>query len=143
MVNRGVGPARVRAAALEYRGEHKENWREVLRGIYDDDTSRTIEQVGEYGYVNGFVYPGSMTEAATIFRVPVGETGVGEDVAQILHREIVMDGHVDVVVCYCSVYDECWITRLQGTLAPVAGRSTPQETAQEVRSCDGTPVSNL
>lgn len=132
--NNGVGPARVVAAAIRYRGRTLGGWRELVLAL-------DSEPVGIETYksmIGGRVLPAG-ADAETIFRM-VGETEASQVTAEL--GQAIWDGDLDVEVCYCSVYEECWTTTLQD----IVRRSRPDAEATSVRpvdSCAGQPDSGV
>ena len=103
--NAGVGPARVESAALRYNDSTVVNWINLLQR-----TSRYSLSVQQnLRLLNG--------------RVLSPETHV--DIATFTFRDLrnaqalaasTLGGSVNVRACYCSVYDDCWMTELQDRL---------------------------
>lgn len=115
MINNGVGPARVRWSSFKLDGEP----------ITDLDQS-ILDTVGaEMAFSYDVYLSGSMNQGVLasgddfrFFYVP------WEDRTRALVAA--WSGRVSIEVCYCSVYDDCWIARLEG--------GDPQP----VRECSGT-----
>lgn len=134
--NVGVGPARVHAAAIAYDGALRRDWGELLLAV-----DPQIERIHAYtSLVQGRVLPRD-SEPEVIFRLTAGEDPQRVELVRELGRRV-LDGEVDVTVCYCSVFDECWTSSLQALF----DRSRPHGTAgaeQAVESCDGLPRSAI
>lgn len=147
-VNAGVGPARVQSAEIRHNDSTIVNWGYLLRRT----ASGPISVQSNVNLVNGRVMsPEERIEFATFdFR--------DERNAEALAASV-LNGSTDVRACYCSVYDECWITSLQDTFVGMRDiglaftqdttRSTRTEPAsssersripqpEPVTSCDGT-----
>lgn len=108
--NVGIGPARVRAAAVTRQGERQVSWVGMLRS--DSVNLSTMRASRSVNLLNGRVLaPG---DDITAFALDAG----GADAAQYVNRLTaeVLRGRLDVAICYCSVYDECWVTALQDIL---------------------------
>ena len=70
------------------------------------------------------------------------EYGAGAlDLMPVLRREI-FAGTVDITVCYCSVYEECWTTRLQDLVQRSRDGERPTG-AQAVARCEATTQSGI
>lgn len=100
--NVGVGPARVHALTLSHSGKHSPRWTSLAEIVGLRGSGLSFYQ----STLGGRVLPADPDEE-TIFRVE-GEASVTNRLARAL-----LDGTVDLEVCYCSVYDECWVTALQ------------------------------
>ncbi len=134
--NTGVGPARIQAAAVTHEGKTLANWTELLHQV-------TGEAPTEYDYyyslINGRVLP--TNEPETIFAV-ADSSGSHAAAAMMQLREGVLAGTVDVAVCYCSVYDECWTSSLQDLLRRSRGKAALRET-RVVANCEAAPQSGI
>lgn len=132
--NSGVGPARIEAAALLEEGEMRIDWAEMMTGA-------GFERVPAYiSWIGGGVLPRDSQHDA-IFRIEA-ETGVDAPQAVEWLRREIREGRVDVELCYCSVYDECWTTSIQNLFQ--RGRrvaETPEN--RRVESCAAAPRSAI
>ncbi len=108
--NTGVGPARVRAANIRHEGNVVSDWAELMRAISID----TGQIRRTYSVIGGRVL-GVDTEVETIFAIDVKDDSLDSDATMPL-AAAVFDGLVDVELCYCSVYNECWIARMQDVM---------------------------
>lgn len=93
--NNGIGPAQVRAAAVEHDGAHVSSWREMM-GRLDIQGSVSTSLLNER-----VLSPDSEIKAFSI-----------EDSTRSLRSSILV-GDLDITLCYCSVYEECWVTSMQ------------------------------
>lgn len=135
--NTGVGPARVRAAAVIHAGDTLGDWTDMLRGVADEE----IELRGRtYSLINGRVLPPE-PEREVIFEIEEDEVVAPDGLLDSLQRSV-LDGSVDVTVCYCSVYDECWNSALQGLQARMRGEWSSTEAAR-VESCAAAARSRI
>jgi hypothetical protein len=141
--NAGVGPARVQSAEIRHNDSTMVNWSELLRRT----SSGPLSVGSSLNLVNGRVMsPEKRVEFAKLdFR--------DEEQAAAL-AESVLDGTTDIRACYCSVYDECWVTSLQDrlsgmqqigleyALAPESTSPSPAsvqvQQPERVASCDRT-----
>jgi len=139
--NAGVGPARVQSAEIRHNDSTMVNWSELMRRT----SSGPLSVSSSLNLVNGRVMsPEKRVEFAKLdFR--------DEQQAAAL-AESVLDGTTDIRACYCSVYNECWVTSLQQRLsgmrrigvgyAPDTTRSAPSSSRvqiqqpERVASCD-------
>lgn len=106
--NAGVGPARVQSAEIRHNDSTLVNWIDLLRRT----SAGSLSVSSNLNLVNGRVMsPEKRIEFATFdFRE--------EENAEAL-ADSILRGSTDVHACYCSVYDECWITSLQDALSGV------------------------
>jgi hypothetical protein len=104
--NAGVGPARVQSAEIRHNDSTMVNWSELMRRT----SSGPLSVSSSLNLVNGRVMsPEKRVEFAKLdFR--------DEQQAAAL-AESVLDGTTDIRACYCSVYNECWVTSLQQRLS--------------------------
>ena len=105
--NTGVGPARIRAANVSHRDTVVPDWAALMRALEVEvgETTRSFSLIG--GRVLGVD-----AEPETIFAIDAKAESTDSDASRRLATAI-FDGSVDVALCYCSVYDECWVARLQ------------------------------
>jgi hypothetical protein len=100
--NAGVGPARVQSAQLRYNDSTLVNWMDLVKRTTTDPVSvnRRIN------LLNGRVLsPGT--------RVDIVHFSFREEKHASELARSVLSGSTDVRACYCSVYDDCWVTSLQ------------------------------
>ncbi len=108
--NTGVGPARIRAANVSHQGTVLTDWAALMRTLQVDVDNITRS----YSLIGGRVL-GVDSEPETIFAVDIRADSRDPNASRRLAAAI-FDDSVDVELCYCSVYDECWIARLQDIL---------------------------
>lgn len=133
--NTGVGPARIEAAAVTVNGERHDNWEAVIRRVLDEPA-----RVNAYhSLINGRVLPAA-ADGEVIFEVGADGGGAGPGLLTALRDEI-MEGNLDVELCYCSVYDECWTTRMQDVVNRLRGAGV--ERSREVNDCRRWPTSGI
>lgn len=58
-------------------------------------------------------------------------------------KEAVLEGTVDVTVCYCSVYDTCWMATLQEVMQRPQDKVPTPVTTGERDDCDAVPASGI
>jgi len=99
--NNGVGPARIEAVSLSLDGKPMKNWVDVMKTL--GATSPINVSTTSF---NGDVIPPSLNRETTIKAIRVHQREVAA----------LFKGAVDrfkMDVCYCSVYDECWMAHWQ------------------------------
>lgn len=107
--NWGIGPGRVRAVRLTYQGEPVTNWNEFLTAVELSDVSYQQSQIA-----GRTIPPG--TDAELIFRTRDRE-------AAVKLRSVSPD--VGIELCYCSVFDECWMMPQTFTDGPGSVKTCP------------------
>jgi hypothetical protein len=103
--NDGTGPARVTAFRVTVQNKAVKTWGDVVRGLGHDPDKAGITWTS----VNGRVFPSGreMLEIAA----PVNEA------SRPMFRDLLMgDRPFTMTVCYCSVLNECWVSRYGGRL---------------------------
>ncbi len=134
--NAGVGPARILAAALSHRGEPRKDWADLIRRSGMDS-----EGVSFYrSMIQGRVLPRD-SDPETIFRV-TDEDGAGDSASLKELRRELLEGRIDVTLCYCSVYDDCWTSSLQAVLQRSRDVDAPARDGT-VDSCERAPRSAI
>lgn len=134
--NTGVGPARIHAAALTYDGETLPGWDALLRELSED-----AGRIPTYrSQVSGRVFPAD-SQGEAFFAVEPESGEAARELVPILRREI-ETGRLDVEVCYCSVFEDCWIARLQDIVAR-SRVAEPGVGSRQVESCAGADVSGI
>ncbi|MEL7025524.1 MAG: hypothetical protein AAGL69_17440 [Pseudomonadota bacterium] len=109
VANRGTGPALVRYAVLEHNGTAYATWGEWLDAEF---------KMPETGFTQSHISRRVLSPDQDL------DVFVLKDAA--LAREIIRSGEISVTLCYCSVYDECWITGRDNQPNPIG-------------SCDALP----
>jgi len=104
--NAGVGPARVQTAWARHGDSTMANWGELIIRT----SAGPVSVNSSINLVNGRVMsPEKRIEFAILdFR--------DEQQAALLAASI-FEGETDIRACYCSVYNECWVTSLQQRLS--------------------------
>lgn len=153
--NTGIGPARVRAAAVQYDGETKATWNDFLQD-FAQDTGLSDSIEGDVDLeiyrdlINGRVLPTDL-RMNHIFRLTAVEgDSAGRKVVEELQR-VVGEGKVEIALCYCSVYEECWTTSMQDRRDRFARGDGPKveqagaapRSSRPVESCDGRENSRI
>jgi len=107
--NNGVGPAKVESVVLTLDRKPMKTWPEMLAALgVSTQPSTAMSSIG------GEVIPPNTNRETTIAPITVNEREAAKLFKAAEHR-FGMD------ICYCSVYDECWIAHWQQSrVDPVA-----------------------
>ena len=116
--NDGVGPARIESVTLSLDGKPMRTWREVFRVLFGDAAVPAT-----YSQIYGKVLPPNTNRETTIeaVRIPTLEQ------AKIFYAA---QNRFEITICYCSVYDECWIAHRQDPKAQPTDRCDTSGTVQ-------------
>lgn len=135
--NTGVGPARIRSAAVLYNGEVKKNWSDMIRSVVGEGKDVPVYQ----SLINGRVFPKG-SDQETVFSLNEGRGDIDTGMIEKLEGEIA-EGRLDVVVCYCSVYDECWTASMQEVMRRFRGEELPERKPHGIEQCEEMKVSGI
>lgn len=108
--NNGVGPARVQSTTLSLDGKPMRNWGEVLAAL---GTSKPPSMATTS--FAGSVIPPNTNRETTVAAIRVHDRELATSFKDAIERF-----HMDI--CYCSVYDECWIAHWQQWRADAVDR---------------------
>ncbi|MEM7083914.1 MAG: hypothetical protein AAF465_14390 [Pseudomonadota bacterium] len=100
-INKGIGPARVQTLKMFYDGEHVTDIDQLILNTLGEKDAFSYDLYRSSNISRSVM---SADEDKTLFGVPW----------EPRTRRLIDDWatKVDVVVCYCSVYDDCWESRL-------------------------------
>jgi hypothetical protein len=101
--NDGVGPARIESVTLTLDGKPLEHWKDVFRALYGDAPVHAT-----YSQIYGKVLPPSTNRETTIEAVHILDPEQAKTFFEAQSR-------IEMTICYCSVYDDCWIAHWQKT----------------------------
>ena len=128
--NTGIGPARIRAAKVTYKGEVQANWSAAIARL----TGEKSPDVNFYkSLISGRVFPAN-SDPESIFVVSA-DSGTVEQEFVLLVGQAILAGDLDVTVCFCSVYDECWSSSLKDVVSRTRDLEIP-ESPEESEGCD-------
>jgi len=106
--NNGVGPAKIESVRVLVDGRPYRNWKDVFAKIAPDQ-----EFHGQTSSLNGIVLPPS-TNRETVVEIVKPNT---PERAKAFQTAV---PRTTIEVCYCSVYDDCWLVHsLQTENKPV------------------------
>jgi hypothetical protein len=112
--NQGVGPARVRSFEVLVDGRPVRTWDAAVEALTGKDAPAMVYS----SFGRGNVLPPGTTR--TLLRLPPG------DQARVFWEGA--QTRLETVVCYCSIYDECWQA------------DTRAEEPAAVRACSDDPA---
>lgn len=109
--NQGLGPAKIGYVVLEHEGRRYSTWREWLEAEYS---------LPKKGYVQSHISTRVLTpeQQMTIFTTPDADVGLA-----IRQNDV-----VNIEICYCSVFDECWLTDRENKPESIAACEVPLDT---------------
>jgi hypothetical protein len=115
VMNKGVGPARVRAMRVTVDDQPKRDWNEVLQAMgIDSDDKLTRSTVS-----GNVMSPGERIEAVQL-----------PDAASYERFRLAAQKRMKITVCYCSTLEECWLR----------DRKARTQVSVEVEACPAWPV---
>jgi hypothetical protein len=135
--NTGVGPANIKAAYLEYNGEIINNWREIVERFTEDENYFT----GSINLVNGSVLP-PRSDQESIYAFDADTSSVQQELFYEMRNQV-FEGNLNINICYCSVYDQCWTANMQNSLKRYRGEKALSKGDLKVQSCKDFPVSGI
>lgn len=107
--NDGVGPARIESVTLTLDGKPMQHWSEVFQALFKDAAVPAT-----YSQIYGKVLAPNTNRQTTIEALRLLDV----EQARLFHAA---QARLDMTICYCSVYDECWIARRQDpNVTPIA-----------------------
>lgn len=116
--NNGVGPARIETVAVTLDGKPMKSWPDVLRalGFKGEMRVSTTSFAGD-------VIPPSLNRETAIAAIRINQADAASTFKSAIAR-FTMD------ICYCSVYDDCWIAHWQNPKVDAVARcEAAKETA--------------
>jgi len=133
LANRGVGPARIARVEILFKGERMSNENALLLACCvgdgtQEERSVTLKRLTGQTFtstLDGVALTPGQERILFQFDRPV-EDSLALDVWDRLNK---IRDELELTVCYCSVFDDCWITR---------ARAYTQST-EPVRSCPSEP----
>lgn len=97
--NQGIGPAVVESFKVSVDGEYQNSWFEVIGKIAGGRPFGISN-----AQLNGAVLPANEQVVASSMQVPYVSKELVDD-----FRELMLGDRSDWMLCYCSVFDECWL----------------------------------
>jgi hypothetical protein len=118
--NNGVGPAKIESVVVGLDGKAYKTWRDIFAVLRPDEPFHAAQSS-----INGMVLPPSLNRETTVEMVKLEDPGRARAFFDAQAR-------FQIDICYCSVYDECWIARKDVRFAqPVARCETGKTEFEE------------
>ncbi|WP_340102667.1 hypothetical protein [Rhodohalobacter sp. 8-1] len=137
VVNSGIGPARIMKTSVMLEGEVKDNWGDVM----SDFTFQRNETSDYQSLIQGSVLPPNSGQQM-IFRIASNESDPQSNLAIQMGRSILQED-LNISICYCSVYDECWTTQLSYLIKRNRGEQVPSREERRVTRCSALEQSGI
>lgn len=129
--NVGLGPALVRSMRVEVDGRPVHEWGEFLIAGMRIDSATLVSRLKTSGFWTSSVRPGMVLLPGTDTKLAHSSDTT---FAESLRRVFTDERRVRVRICYCSLYDDCWISDSRA-LEPQKVRECPTaDPALEFRS---------
>ncbi len=125
ILNSGIGPARIRSVRVTIDGEPQEAWETGLRKL----TGRDLDGFGSSTISGRVLQAGGVINAVSFW---------GDDASLVRDSLPRSDGdgnRIRIEVCYCAVYDSCWLT--DGEDEAIGGEPAP------VKKCPDFGMNNF
>lgn len=119
LTNKGVGPAHIEAVELRYRGRAYSQFDDLLKACCSDQPQDLL--IGLGSIVGEVIRPGENLMFAQI--------APPEGTSEVWQRFDVERTKLSVRLCYCSVFDDCWIADGAGD-KPQPVKSCPADWVQ-------------
>lgn len=113
LANKGVGPAIIKRVDMQLDGRSLQSWAQLLAA-----TAGPGEHALNHTTLNHLVL--TAAESAVVLELP--DAGVRQKVQAVRAR-------LAFQICYCSVYDECWIVDGENATRQVRACSPPESSS--------------
>lgn len=133
----GVGPAKIKAASIEYKGETINNWRELIDRFTEIENYFT----GSINLLNGSVLP-PRSNKESIYEFDADTSEVQKELFYKIRNQV-LEGNLNINICYCSVYDQCWTADMQNSLKRYRGEKALSKSELKVENCKDFPTSGI
>ena len=95
--NNGVGPAKIESVVVNLDGKPYRTWKEISAVLAPDRPFHAGQSS-----INGVVLPPSLNRETTVEMVKLTDPALAKAFFDAQSR-------FKIEICYCSVYDDCWI----------------------------------
>lgn len=104
--NNGIGPARVNGVRVRWKGQVIRSWPDFVAAALGPDSGLDYDTLRASDLNGQVIRPGQVVQ---LFFLPWSER------SRPLADEI---DAIDMVVCYCSVFDQCWMVEVGAPAQP-------------------------
>lgn len=104
--NQGLGPAVIEQFSVFYDGRYLNSWDELVESVSDGKYSIAGENENINGWSISGITPGTILPAGR--RLLSFQVNENIDLTTSLKEA---SENLEVIICFCSVYQECWETR--------------------------------
>jgi hypothetical protein len=116
VVNNGVGPAKVETVEVSWKGQPVRNARELIKLCCSNGQSPAEPGVETSGLMGSVLRAGELRKVIE-FPEDTSHAGLTNRLTVSLHD-------IEWKACYCSVFDECWVSDLE-TMHPQSVKDCP------------------
>ena len=106
MTNSGIGPAIIKSVQMEMNGNYLKTWQDILLSAGEDHQGIHLST----NNIASIVLPAERT--VTTFHIKAKSKEMSGQVREMLKP-------LNISVCYCSVYDECWMKKRKSEPKPI------------------------
>lgn len=107
--NVGTGPASIKYTRILYQGQAMSSWRELANKVAPNERFSTV-------FIGQRTLPTLSSISPFISESPVLSEGLSQN-----------RNDIQIEICYCSVYSECWRVNKGKVASPVAQCEIPDE----------------
>jgi hypothetical protein len=107
VANSGIGPAKIRSVRIAVDGKPQGRWAEVFQSLIGSSDVR----FGSSTLGGRVIRAGEIVNVVTLIGEPAQR--LEESLANSADRS----GRIGMRICYCSVFDQCWMTKDDGKLS--------------------------
>lgn len=100
--NFGTGPALIKYAEVSYKGKPIQTWQQLVEAFEGG------QLIGTQSHISTTVMPANFTIKPYITQSN-----------ELMKSFLQADEYIEIKLCYCSIYDECWETDRNNTPQPV------------------------
>jgi hypothetical protein len=102
-INNGTGPALIKSVKITLKGQPVANWSEFLR------LTNIVQPSYVQSQLNNSVIPANQRIVA-----------IQSTDKKLVDGLLALEEHMQVEICYCSIYDECWQVNKNNQVSDVA-----------------------
>jgi hypothetical protein len=119
--NNGVGPAKINSVVVMLDGQPYKTWKDIFHVLLPDEKTFRSSQTS----INGTVQPPSLNRETTVEMIKLDTPAFAKAFLDAMEKK-----RFQMEICYCSVYDECWTTRISSARAAPVPRCETEGTVQ-------------